>query len=250
MKKEWIEINRENKLLILMLSFISITVFSILLTRYTPEIMKVLFPENMGEAKAILDQYTKNISAKNYIDQFSKYISQLRFLITAIIFSDYIVKEVSEGRIYNLLSLGIQRKKILLTKSLMMNIVCILCMVTSLIILRLGLLFYDVYISINLYVLVSLVLILKYLLLINIMTLISTLVKNTWVNLIISLSIYSILSVGRYLPVFKFFTPFFYIYNFAIAGSLYSSITALLATTFFIIIIYIFAIRIFNKKEM
>ncbi|MDD7306381.1 MAG: hypothetical protein PUG67_07305 [Peptoniphilaceae bacterium] len=250
LRHEYNTIKREKKSLILILFFICITIFSIMITHYIPEIMKILFIDQIKEMESTLNKYIENVSAIHYINQFSKYISQLGFIITSIIFSNFISDDLREKRIYLLLALGIKRKDYFVSKSLIINLLSLICLVLSLVVFRAGLFIYHVTISFNLYFTMCNVLLLKYLILINIIPFISSFRLNSWGILFITLLFYAALSAFRYMPYLKMLNPFYYIYVFSINSNFKNYILAIVSTIAVVCVLNFEGIKRIKKIDL
>lgn len=108
-KKEFIEAARTYKLLILMLVFLVFGIMSPLTAKFTPDLMDALMPEGMNitlAAPTSLDSWT----------QFYKNVSQMGLLVLVILFSTLVTSELSKGTLIHMLTKGVPRRTVLLSK--------------------------------------------------------------------------------------------------------------------------------------
>lgn len=108
-KKELLESTRTYKLLIMLIAFFVFGIMSPLAAKLMPDIIGAAMPEGMtvslGEPSAI-DAWS----------QFFKNISQICLIITMIIFSGTLSAELSKGTLVNLLTKGLPRGTVILSK--------------------------------------------------------------------------------------------------------------------------------------
>lgn len=108
-KKETIESLRTYKLIILFIVFLFFGMLSPVTAKYTPDILKAsgLNPEAMG------------ISSPTMIDswmQFFKNIGQIGLIVLVIIFCGIMANEFSKGTLINLLTKGLKRSTVIISK--------------------------------------------------------------------------------------------------------------------------------------
>ncbi len=123
-KKEFLEITRTYKLLVLVAVFLMLGMMGPLAAKFTPEIMKAAMPVGMNIVTAtpvITDSWA----------QFFKNISQIGLLIIVIIFSGTMSNELSRGTLINMLTKGLSRVNVLLAKLTMMVCVWTLLLMCS-----------------------------------------------------------------------------------------------------------------------
>lgn len=106
-KKELIETWRTKRLFLLMIIFVAFGIMNPLIAKLTPEIMKMSFGEDFPVvAPTSLDSWT----------QFYKNVSQMGIYLFAIIFCGTVSQEMTKGTLVNLVTKGMKRWLILLSK--------------------------------------------------------------------------------------------------------------------------------------
>lgn len=108
-KKELLESIRTYKLLIMLIVFFVFGIMSPLAAKMMPEILGAAMPEGM----------TVSLAEPAAIDawaQFFKNISQMGLIVTIIIFSGVLSTELSKGTLVNLLTKGLPRRTVILSK--------------------------------------------------------------------------------------------------------------------------------------
>lgn len=106
-KKEGLETWRTKRFFLLMMIFIAFGIMNPLIAKLTPEIMKLSFGEDFPVvAPTSLDSWA----------QFYKNISQMGIYLFAIIFSGTVSQEMNKGTLVNLVTKGMKRWVILLSK--------------------------------------------------------------------------------------------------------------------------------------
>jgi ABC-2 type transport system permease protein len=109
LKKEYLESARTYKLLILLIVFFVFGILSPLTAKLLPEIMSSVMTDgiviNLPEPAAI-DSWT----------QFFKNISQMGLFVTVILFSGILSTELSKGTLVNMLTKGLSRSTVILSK--------------------------------------------------------------------------------------------------------------------------------------
>lgn len=109
LKKEFVEQVKTYKAIILLAVFLIFGMMSPLLAKLTPEIFKSMKMEGM--------QFT--IPDPTFIDaygQFFKNLSQMGFIVILLVFSGMISQEISRGTLINILSKGLSRTSVVLSK--------------------------------------------------------------------------------------------------------------------------------------
>jgi len=126
-KKELLESIRTYRLLIMLLVFFIFGIMSPLAAKMMPEILSTAMPEgitvSLAEPTAI-DAWT----------QFFKNISQMGLIVTIIIFSGVLGTELSKGTLINLLTKGLSRNTVILSKFTGMAIIWTISYATSFIV--------------------------------------------------------------------------------------------------------------------
>ena len=115
-KKEFIENLRTYKLMIMIVVFLIFGVMSPLFAKFTPEILKA----------AGLDASALGVGTPTAIDsfaQFFKNVGQLGLLVLVIVFSGIMANELSKGTLINILTKGMRRSTVILSKFIMATVI-------------------------------------------------------------------------------------------------------------------------------
>ena len=127
LKKEILESIRTYKLFIMLIVFVLFGVMNPLAAKLTPHIIKTLIPDGnsipIPEATA-LDSWA----------QFFKNITQMGLIVTTLVFSGILVTELSKGTLINMLTKGLSRKAVILSKFTSMILIWTLSVTVSFII--------------------------------------------------------------------------------------------------------------------
>lgn len=127
LKKEIVESIRTYKLFIMLIVFILFGVMNPLVAKLTPHIIKTLIPGgnsiSIPEATA-LDSWA----------QFFKNITQMGIIVTLLVFSGILVTELSKGTLINILTKGLSRQAVILSKFTSMILIWTLSVAVSFII--------------------------------------------------------------------------------------------------------------------
>lgn len=115
-KKELYEMAKTYKLFLMGIVFFVLGVTNPLLAKLTPEIMKNYLPEGMVIK-------IQNPTALDSWAQFFKNVPQMGLLVLLIAFCGIISNEISKGTLTNLLTKGLSRKTVLLSKFTASNII-------------------------------------------------------------------------------------------------------------------------------
>lgn len=124
LKKEIIESVRTKKLLIVFVVFMLLGVLNPLTAKITPEIIKNLAP---GGNQIELPEP----SAIDSLEQFFKNTKQMGIIVFLITFSGIMTNEISRGSLVNVLTKGLTRKSVILSKHTLMGIVWTLSIIAS-----------------------------------------------------------------------------------------------------------------------
>ncbi len=108
-KKECIEFVRTYKLFLMVILFFMLGAMNPLTARYTPDLMDKFLPEGM-------ELTLPEPSAMDSWQQFFKNITQLGLIILVLLFSGMIAHEISKGTLINVLTKGLPRHTVLLSK--------------------------------------------------------------------------------------------------------------------------------------
>lgn len=122
LKKEIVEAWRTKKILLLFIIFMLFGIMNPLMAKLTPEILKLSFG----------DQFlvTEPTSSDSWI-QFYKNMNQMGIYLFAIIFSGIVNQEVSKGTLIPLVTKGLKRSTILLSKFVLLYLQWLLCVLVS-----------------------------------------------------------------------------------------------------------------------
>jgi len=115
-KKEFVEIWRTYKLMIMVTVFVLLGMMNPITAKLTPELLKTFMPEGMNivlPEPAAIDSWA----------QFFKNIPSLGIIVFIIIFSGMISVELSRGTLVNMLTKGLSRRVVLLSKFTMAALV-------------------------------------------------------------------------------------------------------------------------------
>lgn len=115
-KKELLESVRTYKLLIMLIVFFIFGIMSPLAAKMMPEILGAVMPEGLTvtlSEPAAIDSWT----------QFFKNVSQMGLVVTVIIFSGILGAELSKGTLINMLTKGLSRSTIILSKYTAMTMI-------------------------------------------------------------------------------------------------------------------------------
>lgn len=108
-KKEFMEFYRSHKLLIILAVFLLLGMMNPLTAKITPQLLENFMPEGMvidlGEPTA-LDSWM----------QFYKNVPQLGLVVLVILFSGMMSQEYSKGTLINMLTKGLARRSVVLSK--------------------------------------------------------------------------------------------------------------------------------------
>jgi len=127
LKKEFIESIRTYKLLIMLLVFFVFGIMNPLAAKMIPDLLKLLMPQGVSIALAepsALDSWT----------QFFKNISQMGFIVMVIVFSGVLGTELSKGTLINMLTKGLSRRAVILSKYTCMALIWTMSIAVSFIV--------------------------------------------------------------------------------------------------------------------
>lgn len=113
MKKEWKELIKTGKLYALLFVFLFFSIGSPVIAKFTPDIIKSL--ASSSEMQGFIIQLPPP-TWKDAFLQFFKNLNQIIFIVVVIVFMGSISEEKNKGTVSILLSLGVERKKWLLSK--------------------------------------------------------------------------------------------------------------------------------------
>lgn len=127
LKKEIMESIRTYKLFIMLIVFVLFGVMNPLVAKLTPHIIKTLIPD--GNLLSIPEA-----TALDAWGQFFKNITQMGLIVTMLVFSGILVTELSKGTLINILTKGLSRRAVILSKFTSMILIWTLSVVASFII--------------------------------------------------------------------------------------------------------------------
>lgn len=108
-KKECMEFTRTYKLFLMIVLFFILGVMNPLTARYTPELIKNFMPEGM---EIILPEP----SAADSWMQFFKNVPMMGLIVLVLVFSGMMAQEISKGTLINVLTKGLPRPAVVLSK--------------------------------------------------------------------------------------------------------------------------------------
>lgn len=127
-KKEFCEILRTYKLLIMLAVFLILGMMNPLTAKLTPKLLEEFMPKGMDIT--ILEP-----TAADSWAQFFKNVPQMGLVVLVIVFSGIMANEFSRGTLINMLTKGLPRKIVILSKftmaSLVWTVSYILCFIVS-----------------------------------------------------------------------------------------------------------------------
>lgn len=210
LKKEFLELKREQKLVYLLLIFIFLAVFSVMITKLTPMLLELMLPNMDPEKRVALFGNFKTPTVIEYVSMYHKNMTQLGVIIITLAFNDNIVKEISGKSIYNLLSLGINRKEVILSKSIAMSIFVIGLILSANLVFTGFVLTLGVEFSLQEFFILFFIIVSKFVLLISMLTLTSVIVLKGWGAAISALGFYALFNLLLFVPILKYVIPFYY----------------------------------------
>ena len=123
-KKELIESVRTYKILIMLLVFFAFGIMNPLTAKMTPDLLKAAMPDGMTITMADptgFDSWT----------QFFKNISQMGLIVMVCVFSGVLGTELSKGTLINMLTKGLSRSAVILSKYTSMALIWTMSIVLS-----------------------------------------------------------------------------------------------------------------------
>lgn len=199
-KKEIMENARTKKILIMLIVFLVLAIMSPLFAKLTPEILKMMD----------IDASALNLANPTAFDsfvQFFKNIGQMGLIILVIIFSGIMSNEFSKGTLINILTKGVKRNHIILSKFLVASIIWILVYFVSFLIFYLYTIYYFDTAFLNNIIFSASLLCLFGILLISIIILGGTLFRNTIGSLLTPMISYGILLILSVINKLESFNP-------------------------------------------
>ena len=123
-KKESLEIVRNSKLLIIGIVFIIVGIMNPAIAMLTPKLME-LMSEQLEGAGIVLDEVTVNA-----LTSWQQYFKNLPMavLVFLLMFSGILVGELQKGTLINMLTKGLNRSKVVISKFIILTIVWSLCL--------------------------------------------------------------------------------------------------------------------------
>lgn len=115
-KKEFTENLRTYKLMIMMVVFLIFGMMSVLFAKFTPEILKAV-----GVDASALGMSTP--TAVDSFAQFFKNVGQLGLIVLVIVFCGIMANEFSKGTLINILTKGMKRSTVILSKFTMATVI-------------------------------------------------------------------------------------------------------------------------------
>ena len=246
-KKELVESSRTYKLLIMLTVFFIFGMMSPLTAKILPQILSQFMPEGI----------TITLPEPSAIDswgQFFKNISQMGLILMVIVFSGVLSTELSRGTLINILTKGLSRSTVILSKYTGMAVIW----TTSLVLAFLVCWGYTAYLFpgsgiVNLLFSVF-CLWLFGMFLLAVLLFASTLIKNNYGCMVITGAIVVVLTICNIVPVLKKINP----YSLVVENvSLLTNITkvqdlvySVLATGICIAALVAFSVLVFRKRQL
>lgn len=246
-KKEIMENYRTKKLLILIVVFLALGIMSPLFAKLTPEILKMV---NI-DASAI---NLSNPTAYESFEQFFKNISQIGIIVLAIVYCGIVANDLNRGTLINILTKGVKRSSVILSKFLVVSIIWIIAYSLSFIVCYIYTCYYfDISIVSNVFISVFALCIFG-LLLLSFIILGGVLFKNTMGSLLTAFVFYGLLLI---LGIFKSIDS----YNPSVLSSANMGLIkgqiepsfiypALIISIIIIVLNINISIQVFNKSEI
>lgn len=118
-KKEFIEYLRTYKLFICIMIFLILGFLNPISAKYLPEIVSLVMPEGVMNipTPTVLDSWT----------QFFKNVPQMGLIIFLIVFGGIVANELHKGTLINMLSKGLPRHTVVLSKFITISLVWTFC---------------------------------------------------------------------------------------------------------------------------
>lgn len=136
-KKEFIECIRSYKFMILIIVFLAFGFMNPIFAKYMPELLKSMMPDGMSmklPEPTVLDSWA----------QFFKNVNQMGLIIFLLSFSSIISTEFQKGTLINMVTKGLSRKKIILSKTTFLVCIWTICYIgCALVTLGYGLIFWT-----------------------------------------------------------------------------------------------------------
>ncbi|HEX3022686.1 MAG TPA: ABC transporter permease subunit [Lachnospiraceae bacterium] len=120
LRKEFCEVSRTYKLLIMGAVFLLFGLMSPIFAKLTPQILENFMP------KGIHIEIAEPTAIDSWA-QFFKNISQMGLIVLVVVFSGSMANELSRGTLINVLTKGLPRRTVILSKYTMMSIIWTLC---------------------------------------------------------------------------------------------------------------------------
>jgi len=124
LKKELLESTRTYKLFIMLVVFFIFGIMNPLTAKLTPDLLNALMPEGMSITLAeptAFDSWT----------QFFKNVTQMGLIVTVVVFSGILGTELSKGTLINMLTKGLSRGAVILSKYTYMVLIWTMSIVVS-----------------------------------------------------------------------------------------------------------------------
>lgn len=254
LKKDFLELKRTQKWIIYLITFVAITVFSVISARLLPELLNVVLSETGMDQIFI---YKASV-ADSYL-QFTANMGEIAFLLVTIMFSSTLVKEKTSGTYYMLKSNGVNETKIVLSHFISKLLLITISYIASIVVfVPLNLLLFKEYAGLRGVISLSyLYLVLLFGLCLSFF--ISSIVQKKGTGVILVIAIYFILTILSVFPYIDIYNP---MYGLTLSNNIITSIdyklsdylinlivTTVLSASMIISSIYIFKNKIDNRKK-
>lgn len=121
LQKEWLEIKRNYKLLLMVIIFLILGIMNPLTAKLMPKIFSMI------KTPGIQITITETITADPSWEQFFKNASQMGLILIVIMFAGMFSNEFSKGTLIPVLTKGLKRQSVIFAKFSMASIVWTLC---------------------------------------------------------------------------------------------------------------------------
>ncbi len=246
-KKEFIENLRTYKLMIMITVFLIFGVMSPLFAKFMPEILKA----------AGLDASALGMSTPSAMDsfaQFFKNIGQMGLLVLVIVFSGIMANELSKGSLINILTKGMKRSTVILSKFTMATVIWTISYLLSLMVTYAYTAYYFTIENTSNVFLAFSSMWLFGVLLIAIVILGGVLFKNVYGSLLLTGGIVVVMMIVNIVPILQKYNPITLVSDnlqlIAAQKTALDFIPAVIICAVLISISVVTSVMIFNKKQL
>lgn len=204
LKKDFLEIFRTKKWLVYLITFLVITIFSVVSARVLPELLNLVLVESGLE-----ESFSYKASVADSYTQFIANMGEIAWLLIAIMFANTLVKEKNSGTYYMLKSNGVSETKIVLSHFLSKLILITLAYMASIVLfIPMNLILFKEYTGVRGFVSLS-YLYLSLVFALCLALFISSFVKKNSKGYILAIVIYFILTILSIFPYIDIYNPLY-----------------------------------------